>query len=107
MDDLYIADHSALVEFCSDLRGATWLALDTEFVREQTYYPQLGLIQVASADRVACIDPLALPSLEPLLERLYDPAVTKGLHAAHQALEIFFHWRLCGLGATATRRGTG
>ena len=93
MDDLYIADHSALVEFCSDLRGATWLALDTEFVREQTYYPQLGLIQVASADRVACIDPLALPSLEPLLERLYDPAVTKVLHAAHQDLEIFFHWR--------------
>lgn len=93
MDDLYIADQPALVEFCAGLRGAAWLALDTEFVREQTYYPQLGLIQVASADRVACIDPLALPSLEPLLERLYDPAVTKVLHAAHQDLEIFFHWR--------------
>jgi ribonuclease D len=93
MDDLYIADQSALVEFCAGLRGAAWLALDTEFVRERTYYPQLGLIQVASADRVACIDPLALPTLEPLLERLYDPAATKVLHAAHQDLEIFFHWR--------------
>jgi ribonuclease D len=93
MDDLYIADQSALVEFCAGLRGAAWLALDTEFVREQTYYPQLGLLQIASADRVACIDPLALPTLEPLLERIYDPAVTKVLHAAHQDLEIFFHWR--------------
>jgi ribonuclease D len=93
MDDLYIADQSALVEFCAGLRGAAWLALDTEFVREQTYYPQLGLLQIASADRVACIDPLALPTLEPLLECIYDPTVTKVLHAAHQDLEIFFHWR--------------
>ncbi len=93
MDNLYIVDQPALVEFCSSLRGATWLAVDTEFVREQTYYPQLGLIQIAGAGRVACIDPLALPSLEPLLELIYDPAVTKVLHAAHQDLEIFFHWR--------------
>jgi ribonuclease D len=92
-DDFYIVDQPALIEFCSSLRGAAWLALDTEFVREQTYYPQLGLIQVASADRVACIDPLALPSLEPLLGLIYDPATTKVLHAAHQDLEIFFHWR--------------
>ncbi|MGB5062362.1 MAG: ribonuclease D [Candidatus Competibacter sp.] len=92
-DLLYIVDQSALTDFCAELRGAAWLALDTEFIREQTYYPQLCLIQVASADRVACIDPLALPSLEPLLDLLYDPAVTKVLHAAQQDLEIFYHLR--------------
>ena len=67
-DLLYIVDQPALNDFCAGLRGVSWLALDTEFIREQTYYPQLCLIQIASADRVACIDPLALPSLDPLLD---------------------------------------
>ena len=88
---LYIVDQSALTDFCARLRGTPWLALDTEFIREQTYYPQLCLIQVAGADQVACIDPLALPSLDPLLELLYDPTIVKILHAAQQDLEIFYH----------------
>lgn len=92
-DLLYLVDQPALVEFCTGLRGASWLALDTEFIREQTYYPQLCLIQVASTDQIACIDPLALPSLDPLLEVLYDPTVTKVLHAAYQDLEIFYYLR--------------
>lgn len=90
MTDLYIVDQPALDEFCAGLRGASWLALDTEFIREQTYYPQLCLVQIASPDQIACIDPLALPSLEPLLAVLYDPTVTKVLHAAYQDLEIFY-----------------
>lgn len=92
-DVLYLVDQPALIEFCTGLRGASWLALDTEFIREQTYYPQLCLIQVASADQIACIDPQALPSLEPLMEVLYDPTVTKVLHAAYQDLEIFYYLR--------------
>ncbi len=92
-DVLYLVDQPALVEFCTGLRGESWLALDTEFIREQTYYPQLCLIQVASTDQIACIDPLALPSLDPLLEVLYDPTVTKVLHAAYQDLEIFYYLR--------------
>lgn len=90
---LYLVDQPALIEFCAGLRGTSWLALDTEFFREQTYYPQLCLIQVASAEQIACIDPMALPSLEPLLDVLYDPAVTKVLHAAYQDLEIFYYLR--------------
>lgn len=92
-DFLYLVDQPALTDFCAGLRGAAWLALDTEFIREQTFYPQLCLIQLATPDRIACIDPLALPSLDPLLELLYDPAITKVLHAAHQDLELFFHLR--------------
>ena len=90
-DFLYIVDQAALTDFCTRLRGAAWIALDTEFIREQTFYPQLCLIQIATPDRIACIDPLALPSLEPLLDLLYDPAITKVLHAAHQDLELFYH----------------
>ncbi|MDQ5909777.1 MAG: Ribonuclease [Pseudomonadota bacterium] len=90
---LYLVDQPALIEFCAGLRDASWLALDTEFFREQTYYPQLCLIQVASTEQIACIDPLALPSLEPLLDVLYDATVTKVLHAAYQDLEIFYYLR--------------
>jgi len=92
-DFLYIVDQPTLTNFCTSLRGVGWLALDTEFIREQTFYPQLCLIQIATPDRIACIDPLALPSLDPLLDLLYDPATTKVLHAAHQDLELFYHPR--------------
>ena len=92
-DFLYIVDQPALTDFCARLRGVTWIALDTEFIREQTFYPQLCLIQIATPDQIACVDPLALPSLDPLLDLLYDPAITKVLHAAHQDLELFFHLR--------------
>ncbi len=93
MNVLYIDRPAALAECCARLRNATWLALDTEFIREKTYYPQLCLIQVATEEEIACIDPLALPELDPLLDLLYDPAITKVFHAAYQDLEIFFHLR--------------
>ena len=90
MNVLYLDRPAALAEFCARLQNATWLALDTEFIREKTYYPQLCLIQVATEDAIACIDPLALPELDPLFSLLYDPTITKVLHAAYQDLEIFF-----------------
>lgn len=90
----FIDSARALVQLCDDLASASWLAIDTEFLRERTYRPELALIQIAAGDTIACIDPLALDSLEPLLELLYRPDVTKVLHAAGQDLEIFY-W-LCG-----------
>lgn len=90
---LYIDSPEALEAFCTRLRGHDWLTLDTEFLREKTYRPRLCLLQVANPDVIACIDPLALPSLDPLLDVLYDPAITTVLHAAHQDLEIFFEMR--------------
>ncbi len=90
---LYIDTPEALESLCTQLRDHDWLTLDTEFLREKTYRPRLCLLQVANPDVVACIDPLALPSLDPLLDLFYDPAFTKVLHAAHQDLEIFFEMR--------------
>ena len=87
----FIDTPAALESLCARLRGKPWIALDTEFMRERTYYPELCLVQVATDEVVACVDPLALPSLDPLLQVLLDPATVKVLHAARQDLEIFFH----------------
>ncbi|HEX7966468.1 MAG TPA: ribonuclease D [Gammaproteobacteria bacterium] len=87
----YIDSPAALDALCRHLKGQPWIAVDTEFMRERTYYPELCLVQVATDEQVACIDTLALPSLQPLLDVLLDPATLKVLHAARQDLEIFYH----------------
>lgn len=89
MQQLYISTDEQLAALCQTLKGAHWLALDTEFLRETTYYPKLCLLQIANLELAACIDVLALPRLGPLVELIYDPAITKVFHAAHQDLEIF------------------
>lgn len=80
-----------LTAIAAHLGRCDWFALDTEFIREDTYWPRLCLIQVATDERLACIDPLALDTLGPLLEVLHDPGITKVLHASGQDLEIFHH----------------
>jgi len=87
----YIDTPAALDSLCARLRSQPWIAVDTEFMRERTYYPELCLVQVATDEVVACIDPLPLPSLKPLLDVLLDPVTVKVLHAARQDLEIFYH----------------
>lgn len=93
-DWIYIDTPSTLESFCADLRRQMetqpWLALDTEFMRERTYHPQLCLLQVGTLESIACIDPLRLDNLDPLLDIIYDTRVTKVFHAAHQDLEIFY-----------------
>jgi ribonuclease D len=89
----YIDTPAALTDVCAQLRGTPWLTLDTEFLREKTYYPKLCLLQVATPDLVACIDPLVLEDLSPLLDVIYDEGITKVMHAARQDMEIFFHLR--------------
>lgn len=89
---LFIDTESGLAELCEKLRGQPVLALDTEFLREKTYYAQLCLLQVAADGVIACVDPLAV-NLEPLLEIIYDPSVVKVMHSARQDMEIFFDLR--------------
>lgn len=74
------------------LAGAKWMALDTEFMRVRTYSARLCLIQVATPEVIACVDPLAV-SIDPLLDVLYDARALKVLHAARQDLEVFFDIR--------------
>lgn len=89
----YIKDQPGLHQLCAQLADAQVLALDTEFIREKTYFPRLCLLQIATEDLVACIDPLQVDDMHPLLEILYDKDKLKVLHAARQDLEIFYHLR--------------
>jgi len=93
MQDIFVDSKEGLTKLCQQLRGQPVLALDTEFMREKTYYAQLCLLQVAADGIVACVDPLALASIDPLLDIIYDPGVTKVLHSARQDMEIFFDLR--------------
>lgn len=82
-------DLSAL---CARLAGAPFITVDTEFMRESTYWPKLCLVQIAGPDEAAAIDPLAPGlSLEPLLAMMRNPDQLKVFHAARQDLEIFYH----------------
>jgi ribonuclease D len=85
-----ITDNAALVAFCQKLKSAPFIAVDTEFMRETTYWPMLCLIQAAGPEDAACIDPLA-PGLDlaPFLALLGDPNIIKVFHAARQDVEIF------------------
>lgn len=87
-----IDNQRALAEACARIADSPWVALDTEFTRERTFYARLGLLQLATADFVACVDPLRV-DLAPLLERLYDPRLLKVLHAGRQDLEVFHDLR--------------
>ncbi|MCB1789621.1 MAG: ribonuclease D [Gammaproteobacteria bacterium] len=91
MREQYVNNAEALQALCSTLAGSEWLAIDTEFIREKTYYPRLCLIQICNGEVAACVDPLAIDDLTPLLDVLYDGSVLKVLHAARQDLEIFLH----------------
>ena len=80
----------ALAALCARLRQEPWITIDTEFMRERTYYPELCVVQLASRIDVAVVDAQADGiDLAPLGELLADTAVLKVFHAARQDVEIF------------------
>jgi len=89
-----IRDTDALRAYCDAAREHEFVCIDTEFMRESTFYSILCLVQVATAEEDAIIDPLADGlDLTPLKELLMDKSITKVLHAARQDMEIFY--RIC------------
>ncbi len=93
MREYFINKTADLIDICKPLKNSEWLALDTEFIREKTYYPKLCLIQISNGEIAACIDPLAFKEadLTILLDVLYDGNILKIWHSARQDLEIFLH----------------
>lgn len=87
-----ITDSAALARFCLEQKGAGFVAVDTEFMRERTYWPILCLVQVAGPESAAVIDALA-PGIDltPLLTLMAEPSILKVFHAARQDIEIFFN----------------
>ncbi len=84
---LWINTPQALSERLARWAGQPLVALDTEFIRERTYYPQLALVQLAIPDDILLVDPL-VPGMDAALRPLLvDPAVTKLMHSASEDLQ--------------------
>ena len=93
---MYLSTKNELEQFCQQASAAKVIAVDTEFLRERTYFPKLCLVQVAAGDNIAAIDPILIDDLTPLAELFEDPSVTKVFHACGQDLEVL----LDGMGVT-------
>lgn len=91
LSGMLITNSKDLKTFCAHLKKQSAIAVDTEFMREHTYHPVVCLIQVASEEQAACIDPLSPDiDLSPLFAVLQNPKVMKVFHAARQDIEIFY-----------------
>jgi len=97
-DLVHLHDTEQLRALMDRARAHGRIAIDTEFMREKTYWAKLCLIQIAVGDECAILDPLGKVELAPLLDVLSDESVMKIFHAGSQDLEIFY--RLAGRAAT-------
>jgi len=86
-----ITTNSQLEQVCEQARQFSRIALDTEFVRTRTYYPQLGLIQLYDGEHLSLIDPLPITNWQPFIALLQDTQVIKLLHAGSEDLEVFLN----------------
>jgi ribonuclease D len=89
-DAIWIDRGEALGPLASTLEAQVSIGLDTEFLRERTFFPKLCLVQLAAAGEVWCVDTLRVGSLEPLVRALTAPGSRKVIHAARQDLEAFY-----------------
>ena len=88
---MYIASQDELIAFVQRSKNSDVLAIDTEFLREKTYYPKLCLLQMATRDESVIIDPFAVDDLRIVCELFDDENIVKIFHAGHQDLEIMFY----------------
>ncbi|MEC8025137.1 MAG: ribonuclease D [Myxococcota bacterium] len=90
----HITETGDLERVCEEALEDGLYGLDTEFVRDRTYYPRLALVQLATSHRIALIDPKTNVDLTPLFDTLSDPSGCPILHASAQDLELI--WILSG-----------
>jgi ribonuclease D len=97
LDWKLIESDQALVDLLDSARGSDAVIVDTEFMRRNTFFPEVAVVQLCfsggGADGTAwLVDPLCIDNPEPLARLLADPAVTKVLHSASEDLEVFQNW---------------
>ncbi len=90
-----IENQQALNALCQQLEKSDVLAIDTEFVRTRTYYPNLGLLQIYNGEILALVDPLAMDDLTPFWQLLTNANIRKVLHACSEDLEVFLTTANC------------
>lgn len=88
MSEGLIDSADQLDEVCEQIDQATHVALDTEFIRQRTYRPQLCLIQIAVGEQIHCVDPLAFEDLSELMRRLNNVEIV--IHSARQDIEAIY-----------------
>ena len=88
-----ITESADLAAFCATFGDEKFITVDTEFIRERTYFPQLCLMQVATSHEAVAIDPIAGPDMDltPLYEAFSNEKLIKVFHACKQDIEIFVH----------------
>ena len=84
-------DHR-LAELSVQWQQQAAIALDTEFIRSRTFFPKIGLLQIADSSGIYLIDPLAITNTQPLKELLQNPSVTKVIHSCSEDLDVFQHY---------------
>lgn len=89
-DFTYIDNELALKDCCAILSASSILSVDTEFVRERTFYPQPGLIQVSDGKSIFLIDPSACGSLRIFFELLESPKIRIIMHSSSEDIELFY-----------------
>lgn len=92
MDWQLIQSQDALEQVLLRHARAQAVAVDTEFMRRDTFFPRVALLQLCFDERAYLVDPLALEDVEPLAALLCEPATVKVLHSASEDLEVFRHW---------------
>lgn len=85
----YLQSNADLAALCRDLADAEFVALDTEFIRTDTFYPIAGLIQVGVNGQLYLIDPLTIDDWAPLADLFANPDLVKVLHSCSEDLEVF------------------
>ncbi|WP_407311813.1 ribonuclease D [Pseudomonas sp. nanlin1] len=88
IDIHWIRDDDSLARHCAHWQTLPYVALDTEFMRVDTFYPIAGLVQVGDGASAFLIDPLAIEQWQPFAELLQNPSVIKVLHACSEDLEV-------------------
>jgi len=91
MKSVLIEDAVAMEQLLTQFEKEPVLAVDTEFFRETTYYPHLGLVQIASDSIIACIDPIAFDAAPALKKLFTNPNIIKVFHSCSQDLEVLHH----------------
>ena len=92
---MLITKSADVAEFCNEISAAEFVAVDTEFVREKTYWPILCLVQIATPDRAVAIDPLANGiDLQPVYDLMANSSVLKVFHSASQDMQVMFNLSL-------------
>jgi ribonuclease D len=89
-DAIWIDRDDELPALARTLESQAWIGLDTEFLRERTFFPKLCLLQLAAGGQIWCVDTLRIGSLDPLMPALTAPAARKVIHAARQDLEAVY-----------------